>query len=41
MSGGLDPKPPTKPAGHFVDTVGKSLNMHNLSNSNIAYFDNK
>jgi hypothetical protein len=40
-SGGFDPKPPAKPAAHFVDTVVKNLNMRNLSNSNIAYFDNK
>jgi hypothetical protein len=37
-SGRFYPKPPTKSATHFVDTVGKSLNMCNLSNSNIAYF---
>jgi hypothetical protein len=29
MSGGFDPKPPAKPATHFLDTTGKSLNTRN------------
>jgi hypothetical protein len=41
MLGGFDPKPPAKPSSQFVDIVGKSLNMCNLSNSNIAYLDKK
>jgi hypothetical protein len=41
MSRGFDPKPPVKPTTHFVDTARKCFNMHNLSNSSIAYFDNK
>jgi hypothetical protein len=39
MLGGFDPKPDAKAAVHFVDGAGKSLNMRNLSNSNIAYLD--
>jgi hypothetical protein len=39
-SGGFDSKPDAKSAIHVVDATGKSLNIHNLSNTNIAYLDN-
>jgi hypothetical protein len=39
MTGGFDPKQPAMPAIHFVDATSKSLNMRNLSKSNIAYLD--
>jgi hypothetical protein len=40
MTGGFDPKPDAKPTVHVVDAAGKSLNMRNLSNSNIVYLNN-
>jgi hypothetical protein len=41
MLEGFDPKRLGKPATHFLNTTDKSLNMCNLSDSNIDYFDNK
>jgi hypothetical protein len=39
-SEGFDPKPDAKAEVHFIDVADKSLNIRNLSNSNIAYLYN-